>query len=84
MKKNTRDILGLLAFVSLLIFTISFLLNRIGVHTPFVTYVGYGFALIVVIIMAHFYVEKLGTLWKVIFYLIAIFALLDYFFSIFS
>ena len=83
MKRNTRDLLGLLAFVSLLIFTLSFILNQFGAHTSFLTYVGYGFSLVVVIAMAKFYVDKLSNVWKIIFYIIAIFAILDYLFSIF-
>lgn len=82
MKRNTRDLFGLLAFVALLIFTISFILNRVGIHLSFITYVGYGFALIVVLGMAKYYVDKLSVPWKVIFYIIAIFAILDYFFTI--
>lgn len=83
MKRNTKELLGLLAFVSLLIFTLSFILNRIGIHTSFVSYVGYGFALFVVIVMAKFYVEQLSNLWKIIFYVIAAFAILDFLFNIF-
>ncbi|MFA7434758.1 MAG: hypothetical protein WC006_00150 [Bacilli bacterium] len=83
MKSTTRDLLGLLAFISLLIFTASFILNRIGAQTSFFTYAGYGLALIVVLGIAKVYVDKLSMTWKIVFYIIAIFAILDYLFSIF-
>lgn len=82
MKKNTKDLLGLFSYIALLIFTSSFILNRIGVSTEFFTYLGYGLVIIVVLVLAKIYVEKLSIIWRVIYYIIAILTILNYFFSI--
>jgi len=83
MKSNTRDLFGLLALVSLLLFTANFILKMFDADLYFFAYAGYGLTLIVVLGVAKFYVDKLNMVWKVIYYIIAIFAVLDYLFSLF-
>ena len=83
MKKHVQVIVGLLAFVTLLLFTAAFILNLLKINASTVTYIGYGFALAVVLITAKYYVDKLSMTWKVIFYVIEILAIVDYFLNIF-
>lgn len=82
MKSTTRDFFGLLAFLALILFTANFILNRFVEEFSFFAYAGYGLALLVVLGIAKFYVDKLSMVWKVIYYIIAIFAILDYLFSL--
>jgi len=84
MKKETQFFVGILAFCSLLLFTLSFILNSLlSISTGLLTTIGYGFSLAVILITAKIYVNKLSIFWEVIYYIIAVCAVLDYFFGIF-
>lgn len=83
LKKNTQDALGLMAYVSLLVFTAFFILSKIGANVAFFAWLGNGLLLVVVLVLAKSYIEKLSTVWRVIYYLIAIFAIVAFIWGFF-
>lgn len=84
MKKNTIVVVGLCAFLSLLLFTLSFILGLLNLKTDLIKTIAYGFSLVVILVTAHSYVSKLkGEIWKIIFYVIAVLAVIDFFYPFF-
>lgn len=84
MKRNTIVIVGLCAFLSLLLFTLSFILGLLNVNVGLIRTIAYGLSLVVILVTAHSYVSKLkGEFWKIIFYIIAVLAVIDFFYPYF-
>ncbi|MCK9537416.1 MAG: hypothetical protein M0R05_07565 [Bacilli bacterium] len=82
MKRTTQNTLGLLSFVALILFTASAFLSQIGAKMSFFIWVGNGMLLFVVLCLAYYYVKKLAMTWKVIYYVIAILAIISFIWGI--
>jgi hypothetical protein len=82
MKRSNIELLGLFAYVALVLYAISYLLSRFGANMSFFRYIGDGLLLLVVLSIAHDYASRLHLFWRVIYYVIMIVAILSYLFTI--
>jgi len=82
MKRETQRILGLLSFTALIIFSVSTLLAKIGGNMGFFLWVGNGLLLFVVLMLAYHYVRKLSSAWKIVYFVIAVLAIISFIWGI--
>jgi len=84
MKKSLQITLGVFAFITLIMLAASFLFSRLGVDLDFLCWLGNLFLLIIAITVAKEYAQKLNVFWQVVFYVVAIFAIVEYLWTFFK
>jgi hypothetical protein len=78
---KNKSILGLLAFASLLISAIVYLLDFLSVNSGILPIISQGILIFVVLFLAWEYVKGLSNLWQIIFYVIAILVIIGFVFG---
>jgi hypothetical protein len=83
-KKITNNrLLGLLAFVSLLMSGICYVLNKLNVGNGILPTIAYAFLLIVVLWTAWDFAKDLSAGWKIVYYILAVLAIGGFVFGYF-
>jgi hypothetical protein len=67
-----------LSFAALVLFAVSALLSQLGANMGFFRWVGEGLLLFTVLCLAYFYIRKLEMVWKIIYIVIAVLAILSF------
>lgn len=78
MRRETQRTLSLLSFIALIIFTVSALLSWVDARVSYLIWVGNAMLLFVVLCLAYFHVRKLSTIWKTIYVIIVILAVISF------
>lgn len=80
-KVTNRNLLGMLAFASLLLSGINYALDLLEVHTGILPTIAYALLLIVVLWTAWEFAKDLSQGWRIIYYIIAILVIAGFVFN---
>lgn len=84
MKKNntgTSNILGFLAFLAIIIKSVSFILSKLGGNLGLISYIADVILTIVALIVAWGFTKKCSKIWKIVYLIILILVIVGFVFG---